>query len=520
MKNYTLIIFLLMGFGFLAAQEGKELKANLDADGVAFKSLNEFYIYGDSKVIGNNILSNHKTKAFNDMQVDNDDLKMKYVDIDEDDETFSSSSAKLKLPSNYKKISYAGLYWSATYSYNKGTRRKDRGNYVFKGDGNRNPEIEKIKFKTPNGDYKDIIGNVIYDGSKNVTHAINSPYVCYAEVTDILKNASEINGDFTVANVKASTGYISGGSAGGWMLYIVYQAPTDNPKYISTFNGFTLVNDQPVDIKFKNFKSIDQGDVRTSIVVSALEGDNSLMEDECSIIKRNGKFQSLSNGVRNQFNFFNSSITNNSMANRERTPNSTNTLGFDIAELKIPNYNNAIIGNNTNETTLRLKTKADRYYLFFTAFQTEISQTFFEDVIKEKEPVSIVTTVEPEVIRTTAIEEKKSKRKFVWTKPKRKGLNSREFKLLKNKSSIVITDIKSGYYVITNVFSESARAAKWEANLIIKGYAPKTFFNPKNGWYYVYVLQTEKPEKAFNKQQDLIQKRRYRDTWILKVNLD
>jgi len=124
------------------------------------------------------------------------------------------------------------------------------------------------------------------------------------------------------------------------------------------------------------------------------------------------------------------------------------------------------------------------------------------------------------VIRSPAIEKKKSKRKDVWTRPKRKGVNSRDFRLLKNENSIVVTDIRDGYYVITNVFYEKARAEKWEADLIIKGYAPKTFFNPKNGWHYVYVLRTDSPERAFGKQQDLIQQRRFRDSWILKVNLD
>jgi len=33
-------------------------------------------------------------------------------------------------------------------------------------------------------------------------------------------------------------------------------------------------------------------------------------------------------------------------------------------------------------------------------------------------------------------------------------------------------------------------------------------------------MQTESAKEAFTKQQELIQEYRYRDTWILKVNLD
>lgn len=520
MRYLLLICVSFLACNNLYSQDIMAVKDSLGYDGVDFKSVNEFYIYGDSKAIGNSILGEHKEDSFNDMTVINDDVKMKYIDIDDDKSTFSSSAAKLKLPDNLKKVSYAALYWTATYSLEEGKRRRSKDSYEFKGDFRQQYAIDTVKFKTPNGEYKTIGGTVIYDGAKNPTHAINSPYVCFADVTKILRESKELNGNYTVANVKASRGYISGGSAAGWMLYVVYQSPTDNPKYIASYNGFALVNNLPVDITFKNFKSVNQGDVKTSLTVSALEGDLTLLQDECAIIKRDGTFQSLSNGIRYQQNFFNSSITNNSLINNDRIPNSKNTLGFDIAELEIPNYNNSIIDNNMSSTTLRLKTRSDRFYMYFVAFQTEISQDFFEDVVEEKEPISKVSTVEPEVIRTTQAEVKKSKRKYVWKPPGKKGFNSKAFKTLVGKRSTIFNDVSSGYYVITNVFSESSRARKWEAYLIKKGYTPITITNPKNNWQYVAILQTESAKEAFTKQQELIQKYKFRDTWLLKVNLD
>lgn len=520
MRFLLLLCISCIGFNNVYSQDKQAIKEHLDYDGVDFKSVNEFYIYGDSKAIGNSILGEHKTNDFDDMNVSNDDVKMKYIDIDNDKSTFSSSAAKLKLPGNLKKVTYAALYWTATYSLEEGKRRKSKDSYEYRGDFRQNRAIDTIKFKTPNGEYQTIGGKVLYDGSKNPTHAINSPYVCFADVTEILRNAEEQNGDYTVANVKASQGYISGGSAAGWMLYVVYQSPTDNPKYIASYNGFALVNNLPVDITFKNFKSIDQGDVKTSLVVSALEGDITLSQDECAIIKKDGSYQSLSNGVRNQQNFFNSSITNNSLLNTDRIPSSRNTLGFDIAELEIPNYNNSIIDNNMSSTTLRLKTRSDRFYMYFAAFQTEISQDFFEDVIEEKEPVSKVSTIEPEVIRTTQAEAEKSKRKYVWKPPGKLGFNSKAFKTLVAKRSKQLSDVSNGYYVVTNVFSEGTRARKWEGYLIKKGYTPITITNPKNNWQYVAVMQTESAKEAFTKQQELIQEYRFRDTWILKINLD
>lgn len=520
MKPVLIVLLVFFCITYVQAQDSIAVKDSLSYDGKNFSALNEFYIYGDSKAIGNNIVSVHKSDDYNDMQFDNDDLKIKYVDIDRDGSTFSSSSAMLELPDNLKKITYAGLYWTATYSLEKGKRRKDKDSYEYKGDYRKNEDIEEIKFKTPTSKYIDITGEIIYDGASNPTHAINSPYVCYADVTKLLKETKVLNGHYTVANVKASRGYISGGSTGGWMLYVVYQAPTDNPKYITTYNGFALVNNLPVDITFKNFKSVDQGDVKTSLTISALEGDLSLMKDECAIIKKDGTFQSLSNGARNQQNFFNSSITRNSIRNTDRYPASLNTLGFDIAELEIPNYNNDIIDNSTSETTLRLKTGSDRYYVYFTAFQTEISQTFFEGVIEDGQTVNKSSTIEPEVLRTSEADSKKSKRKYIWKPPGKLGFNSKAFKYLLSKKSTLINDIEGGYYVVTNVFSEPKRAQKWEGYLIRKGYTPKTFTEPNKNWKYVTVLQTQSAKEAFSLQQKLRQIYRFRDAWVLKVNID
>ena len=73
----------------------------------------EFYIQGDAIAIGNNILSDHANKDYNEVGFINDRMEMKYVDIDNENSTFSSSSAQLKLPKNTNKIKFAALYWSA-----------------------------------------------------------------------------------------------------------------------------------------------------------------------------------------------------------------------------------------------------------------------------------------------------------------------------------------------------------------------------------------------------------------------
>ena len=382
MKNCFSFNFIVFAFcGFLFAQEA-----------VPFKVQNEFYIYGDATVIGNNILSKDIKEPFNDTSLTNDDIDMVFVDIDNDPSTFSSSSASLKLPKNHKKIVYAALYWTATYSYEQGYRQESAGQFLFQGKRvHHRDDIDKIKLKLPNGEYKNINGTVIFDGDDNTAFTLNSPYVCVADVTRLLKNAKDINGAYTVANVKATKGFVSGGSAAGWLLYIVYETPTKKPKYITTYNGFAHVSNAPLKLKFKNFKAQEKGDIKTTLTFAALEGDSALTEDECILINPKAKrVLLLSTKERPSNNFFNSKITYTDNIFNNRFPKSENTLGFDIATMDISNKSQPIIDNTTTEIEMAFNTESDRFYMFFTAFQTEISKTFYE----EKKSDAVVEVIE------------------------------------------------------------------------------------------------------------------------------
>ncbi|WGD35791.1 hypothetical protein [Olleya sp. YS] len=355
---------------------------NTAQEAVPFKTQKAFYIYGDAVTIGNNILSKDAIKPYNNIKLTNDDIDMVYVDVDQDDSTFSSSSATLQLPDNQKKIAYAVLYWSATYSYIKGSRREENSQFYFQGKRQRNRTlINKIKLKLPGENYQNIKGNVLFDGATQPSFALNAPYVCFADVTKQLQEAKTTNGEYTVANINATEGFVSGGSAAGWMLYIVYEAPTEKPKYITTFNGFVHVGNEPVEINLDNFKTPETGATTTDLTIAALEGDSDITEDECVIANpKLKKAWRLRTKDRDEKNFFSSQISSSKKANLKRNPSSNNTLGFDIASLTLPNNDEAVIVNNTDEVELFFNTKQDRFYLFFTAFQTEISETFFEEI--------------------------------------------------------------------------------------------------------------------------------------------
>lgn len=545
----------------------------------SFKTNKTFYIYGDALVIGNNSLSKDVVKPFNELSIANDDIPMSFVDIDNDNSTFNSSSSILQLPDNQNNIVFAALYWTATYSYIKGERRSQKGQHFYSGKRQKDRSlISKVKLKLPNQDYQTVKGNVIFDGYKKSGFHLNSPYACYADITNLLQNAKEKNGEITVANIHATEGFVAGGSSAGWMLYIVYEAPTEKPKYITTFNGFAHVGTEPVVINLKDFKSPEEGNITTNLTLATLEGDSDITEDECIIANPNLKTAiRLSTTNRQEKNFFNSSID----SNIKRFPDSKNTLGFDIARLEVPKNKEIVIDNNTDNVELLFNTKEDRFYLFFTAFETEISKSFFNEIeanLPEKATVIKSTTkeeVKPKVveekieinaktkIKSTVVNNEIKAENVVLKKPeviqeqedknslnpkvvtsgyqqqqikqsnviissstyvealkiKEKPLETQQFKLVLEKNAAEIGGAKKGYYVITKFFSSPQNAFNWQKDLKEKGYNSDFLIDEKNKLYYVYIFHTENFYDAYMQHKSFLEEDIFKDNWVFKVNM-
>ena len=100
-----------------------------------FQSRFQSYVKGNVVSISNSIVntregsngSNSDYSVIDRSAKSNDEFVMDYIDIDNDPNTFSSSSSTLNL-GNKKgtKIVYAGLYWSATYKFEKGKQKKNK----------------------------------------------------------------------------------------------------------------------------------------------------------------------------------------------------------------------------------------------------------------------------------------------------------------------------------------------------------------------------------------------------------
>ena len=327
---------------------------------------------GDMLLIGNNILNRNERRnerpndAYNGNGY-NSDFSMEYINVDSDGgKNFNSSTAKLTIPKPAcYKVVYAGLYWGAIL------QQTDRSN------------IEKVRLKLPNAtSYTDITGTIVYDANATpIGSGNNKPYACYADITSLVKGLSDAQGNYTVANVISSTG--SNGTTGlsaGWSIFVVYEDPTLPAKYITTFDGFSGIGGPTtLDIPISGFKTIPSGPVRVKFAFSALEGDQQISGDYLQI---NGTAVSATNSagtvIRGTNNFFNSSVTYIDPATGitenflNRTPASSNTLGYDAGILNIDNPNNGIIANDATSAKITLGSTQDVYFYYFNAFAVDI----------------------------------------------------------------------------------------------------------------------------------------------------
>ena len=507
---------------------------------IPFKMRYQAYVKGDMTVIANNITNrvdynnssnipyyNHTSSAKL-----NDEFSMEYIDIDEDESTFSSSSAELIFENNnQRKILYAGLYWSATYKYNSGYQKKI-GKFVAE-DASRT-SFNMIKIKLPNSEeYKSITGQTIYDGINDKDLKEFSPYAVYADITPLVQELTSSSGVYTVANIKATQGELSGGVAAGWTLFLVYEDTLMSEKFITSYDGFAGVTDKSTDILFKGFQTPEKGNVKAKIACAALEGDNNMIGDQLlfNSSSDNGNYNALNNTLRKTSNFFNSSITIENKYFANRFPDSKNTLGYDTCLMTIPNPNNSVIGNNVKEATLRLKSNGDRYFMFFTAFNVEvtlpdsiitnenaitsssknksnITNTFVKEIPVGNEMVAdIGSTYSSSSSKNLAI-----KKQALSLDKKTKNIEPIEIRTLS------ISSQEKGYYLVANVFSNPENAKNFITFLELKGIKAEYFVNKVNNYRYVYLAKTLNENEAIDLFLSKVNNIYQDKLWILSVN--
>lgn len=329
-------------------------------------------INGDFTMIANNMLSRTATEAYNGEDDNHTFFDNVYVDIDNDPNTFNSSSANFVNPRPEQAcltIKKAYLYWAAA------DKENDAGE-----DNQPDWNFSDIKLMLPDEtSYQTLSADeVLYRGRD--THFSNDPYVCFKDITSLVTNLESPYGTYQVANVEAKTGFLfqhSGGNtgtSGGWQIVYVYESPELVSKNVSVFDGYAHItrdfNDY--DIDFSGFRTVPNGPVDVNMLIGSLEGDRSLIGDRFQIQNITDEFVDITAPLRDSFNFFNSRITLENENFIDRNPASLNTLGFDAAVFKLENTDNRIISNNQTSASIRLASNQETYSLFLIGLAVEV----------------------------------------------------------------------------------------------------------------------------------------------------
>jgi len=552
-----------------------------------FKERYKANVKGDMTIIANSILNridrkNSTNMPFNEKSFEtpsNDEMDMEYIDIDNVEETFSSSSAALFLKKEEtKKIIYAGIYWSATYKFESGYKKGEDKFVAFDKERHAFDEI-LIKFPTKN-DYQPIKGEVIFDGIKDKNFKEVAPYAVYADITDYVKELENPFGFYTVANVKATQGTLIGGSAAGWTILFVYEDLSMSEKYITSHDGFGGASSNSIDIFFKNFETKAEGDVVVKLACSALEGDLNVDGDLLMFSSStNPSLSNIKTLTRKYSNFFDSTITIEDEDFRYRIPDSKNTLGYDALLTTLYNPKNSKIGNKATDARIRFKSSGDVFYLFHCALTLEVkpspiqfdepadtTKLVYEDkkfkliekktnkeIVAKAEEVTIpAPTAVKEVIQPaekplatqTKTAEKPtpllSKETIVLIKASQPTKKEAETKVVQvpqpkkstdkpkpmvepfSKSVQILNniDVPKGYYLVANVFNERVNAAKFMMRLRDEGLNPNYFTNPENNFMYVYLDFVNSREAAEALQQNKLNNTFTEELWILIVNIE
>ena len=339
-------------------------------------------ITGDFTMIANNVLSRHATNSYNGNGSNHDFSDNVFVDIDSDPTTFNSSSANLANPSpgsSCLTIERVFLYWAAAdkeYEVNgSGT--------IIAGNGGVEPSwnYNDIKLMLPGSStYEATLtaDEVIYRGRDD--HFVNDPYICVKDITSWVQGLSNPFGTYQVANVKATEGQLLShaggrtGTSGGWQIVVVWQSPLLPQKNITLFDGYAHItrDDNNFDVTFDGFQTVPNGEVKANMVIGSLEGDRGISRDQLLMMDTSGSWEPLTTAMRPANNFFNSSITTHGSDFLDRTPASSNTLGFDASLFDLDNSGNSLMTNNQTSATVRMTSDQEVYGLYLLGMAVEV----------------------------------------------------------------------------------------------------------------------------------------------------
>ncbi len=355
-------------------------------------------LQGNITFAGNTIVTTDEPN-FND-EINNEECQIKYLREQFEgmptpsSAVFSSSGYNLKLP-DCSTVKYARLYWGGVWD----------------------SSVNQVWFKTPSiNNATPITKNGQYFDSRNKMFGSDNPYICYADVTQWVRES----GEYYVANIKTRTSNDPRandpkgiGFFGGWVLVVIYENKEETNKKFYIYDGLLAINGDK-EVTYSGLDAVTKdGETGISFLTCAFDGDPSEELDSYDIKLKNDTFEHIINydseervekdDVNQVNDFFNSSI---SRYGKEETSNTIptnregNYLGIDIDLVELNNQNTRIFGRNDTSIDVQFKKEGRLIDSNNPNNPNNIEQDFyfpFLNVIMMEAPrpnIQIITTVD------------------------------------------------------------------------------------------------------------------------------
>ena len=293
---------------------------------------------------------------------DNNDFNMTYVDLDNDPDTWMSTSDSLNL-SDCGEILWAGLYWASritTFTPNYAQRNQ-------------------LKIQANAEGYEDILADELFDFDGGYFNA----YFCFKDMTDFIQS-NPVNSRYAIANMVTRE---DDSSWGGWTLVVVYADALQSMKNLTVFDGFAFINsgNNQVDIDIDGFVTPPNGPVNFELGAIAYDGDRNSSGDQM-LFNGAGTFVEIEDALHDANNVFNSTHSRDGQMTPHRLPAYNNTLGHDANVFMPDNTGGQFLSNSSTQATIRILTGGESIMLqtatsAIDVFEPDLKATvFIEDL--------------------------------------------------------------------------------------------------------------------------------------------
>ena len=292
----------------------------------------------------------------------NNSYAMVLVDIDGDATTADSSRATLALPAGAT-VEFAGLYWQATSV---------------------NAARDTVKLAVPGTAYATVTATTVDTNAPDI-------YAAFADVTAQVNALADPNGDYTVADIQATTG---ANRHGGWSLVIAYDDPAQPLRNLTVFDGFAVVNavaPTSITTAVSGFVTPSTGTVNAEVGLVSGEGDLGLTGDQFQIGGVN-----VSDANNPTTNVFNSTISDLGTTVTTKLPNYVNQLGWDVDRLDAT----GLVPNGATTANLTFTTGGETYYPQALTFAVDVFEPHL-DATKDGVDVNAANLVPGDQIQYT-----------------------------------------------------------------------------------------------------------------------